>query len=198
MCIPGPVSWSGLGVCDSPECPRSRVIRSWGGRDPTAEGSGVRRQLVGFPRWVPWRVSPWWKSQGEPGAKQTLGGGTRDRQGAVLLAGLIKRKPGGFWGLLPQHFPPGSATGSHPPADGRVHLLPGAGKDSATAAEHPAQAVHPGSAPGMGQEEVGQSWLARVGMSLQFLGLRVGPSTLLSQGAEMFSFPWQGREPHST
>uniref|UniRef100_A0A674H8R7 Transcription factor AP-4 n=2 Tax=Passeriformes TaxID=9126 RepID=A0A674H8R7_TAEGU len=108
VCIPGPVSWSGLGVCDSPQCPRSRVIRSWGRRDPTAEGSGVRRQLVGFPRWVPWRVSPWWKSQGEPGAKQTLGGGTRDRQGAVLLAGLIRRRPGGPWGLLPQHFPPAS------------------------------------------------------------------------------------------
>lgn len=43
--------------------------------------------------------------------------------------------------------PPGSPAGGHPPADGGVHLLPGAGEDPATAAEHPAQAVHPGAAP---------------------------------------------------
>lgn len=45
-----------------------------------------------------------------------------------------------------------------------------------------------------GTGRLGQSWLARAGMLLQFLGLRVGPSTLLSQRVEMFPFPWQGRE----
>lgn len=79
---------------------------------------------------------------------------------------------GGLWGmpesLLPQRPPPDSPAGSHPPADGGVHLLPGAGEDSATAAEHPAQAVHPGSAClralGTGWEGMGQdspSWLRR-------------------------------------
>lgn len=36
-------------------------------------------------------------------------------------------------------------SGSHSPADGRVHLLPGAGEDPAPAAEHTAQALYPGS-----------------------------------------------------
>lgn len=103
-----------------------------------------------------------WGTWGEAHSRRRHQG----RQGAVLLAELIRRRPGGgHWGLLAQHAPSGSPTGSHPPADSRVHLLPGAGKDSATAAEHPAQAVHPGIAPGMGQEAMGQSWLARVGMS---------------------------------
>lgn len=138
-------------MCDSPQCPGSRVTQSWVRRGPHCRGDGVRRQPVRFPRWANWSISPWWKPQGEPGVKRTLGGDTKDRQGAALLAELIRRRPGGTLGsLLPQHAPPGSPTGSHPPADGRVHLLPGAGKDSATAAEHPAQAVHPGSAPGGG------------------------------------------------
>lgn len=79
VCISSLVSWSGLGVCDSPQCPGSRVRRGLHCR-------GMRRQLVGFLRWVNWRVSPAWKSQREPGEKQTLGGDTWDRQGAVLLA----------------------------------------------------------------------------------------------------------------
>lgn len=166
VCIPNPVSWSGVGVCDSPQRPGSRVTQSWVRRGPYCRGDGVRRQPVKFPRWVNWSISPWWKPQGEPGVKWTLGGDTKDRQGAALLAELIRRRPGGMLGsLLPQHAPPGSPTGSHPPADRRVHLLPGAGKDSATAAEHPAQAVHPGSALGVGQEGVGQSWLATEGTS---------------------------------
>uniref|UniRef100_A0A8C0FCT5 Transcription factor AP-4 n=1 Tax=Bubo bubo TaxID=30461 RepID=A0A8C0FCT5_BUBBB len=44
----------------------------------------------------------------------------------------------------PTHGRGEAQQGGHPPANGRVHLLPGAGEDSATAAEHPAQAVHPG------------------------------------------------------
>uniref|UniRef100_A0A8C7EXA9 Transcription factor AP-4 n=1 Tax=Neovison vison TaxID=452646 RepID=A0A8C7EXA9_NEOVI len=35
--------------------------------------------------------------------------------------------------------------GSHSPADGRVHLLPGAGEDQAPAAKHTAQALYPGA-----------------------------------------------------
>lgn len=34
--------------------------------------------------------------------------------------------------------------GGYPTADGRVHLLSGAGEDAATAAEHTAEALHPG------------------------------------------------------
>uniref|UniRef100_A0A8B9D1N1 Uncharacterized protein n=1 Tax=Anser brachyrhynchus TaxID=132585 RepID=A0A8B9D1N1_9AVES len=44
----------------------------------------------------------------------------------------------------PAHGRGEAQQGGHPPADGGVHLLPGAGEDPATAAEHPAQAVHPG------------------------------------------------------
>lgn len=45
---------------------------------------------------------------------------------------------------------------------------------------------------------MGQSWLAREGMSSQFLGVRAGPFTLISHRVEMFPFSWQGKEPHLT
>lgn len=45
VCIPSPVSWSGLGVCDSPQCPGSRVTCSWVRSEPRCRG--VRRQQGG-------------------------------------------------------------------------------------------------------------------------------------------------------
>lgn len=38
LCIPSLVSRSGLGVCDSPQCPGSRVTRSWVRREPHCRG----------------------------------------------------------------------------------------------------------------------------------------------------------------
>lgn len=56
-------------------------------------------------------------------------------------------------GRFGKHCQPGSLiflsllpSGSHSPANGRIHLLPGAGEDQASAAEHTAQALYPGSA----------------------------------------------------
>ncbi|KAI2576853.1 transcription factor AP-4 [Homo sapiens] len=45
----------------------------------------------------------------------------------------------------PPHRRREAQQGSHSPADSRVHLLPGAGEDQALAAEHTAQALHPGA-----------------------------------------------------
>ena len=116
------------------------------------------------------------------------------KEQCCCLLGREGARQEGDWGtpesLLPQRAPPGSPAGGHPPADGRVHLFPGAGEDSATAAEHPAQAVHPGSAclraPGMGREGMGQSWLAGEGTLSLFLGVGARPSALISWEVEMF------------
>uniref|UniRef100_G1TW97 Transcription factor AP-4 n=1 Tax=Oryctolagus cuniculus TaxID=9986 RepID=G1TW97_RABIT len=45
----------------------------------------------------------------------------------------------------PPHGRREAQQGSHSAADGRVHLLAGAGEDQALAAEHTAQALHPGA-----------------------------------------------------
>uniref|UniRef100_A0A452QME1 Transcription factor AP-4 n=1 Tax=Ursus americanus TaxID=9643 RepID=A0A452QME1_URSAM len=45
----------------------------------------------------------------------------------------------------PPHRRREAQQGSHSAADSRVHLLPGAGEDQALAAEHTAQALHPGA-----------------------------------------------------
>lgn len=145
-----------------------------------------------------WRVSPWWKSQGEPGEKQTLGGDTRDRQGAVLLAELIRRRPEGTLGspvsACPSWLPHRQPSSSRQPSTSS----PWSRKRLDYCSRTPSSSGSSRYCPRDGTGGVGQSWLTRAGKSLQFLGFGVGPSTLLSQRVEMFPFPWQGREPHST
>lgn len=142
-----------------------------------------------------WRVSPWWKSQGEPGEKQTLGGDTRDRQGAVLLAELIRRRPEGTLGspvsACPSWLPHRQPSSSRQPSTSS----PWSRKRLDYCSRTPSSSGSSRYCPRDGTGGVGQSWLTRAGKSLQFLGLGVEPSTLLSQRVKIFPFPWQGGEP---
>lgn len=66
--------------------------------------------------------------------------------------------------------------GSHSPADGGVHLLLGAGEDQASAAEHTAQALHPGSTrQGLpSPQHLPSSWLPLPGMGMSGLPTGLG------------------------
>lgn len=131
-----------------------------------------------------------WGAWGEAHSRRRHQG----RQGAVLLAELIRRRPGGNAGVSWLSMP----FLAHPQAA----ILQQTAEYIFSLEQEKTRLLQQNTQLKRFIQVLPQGWDRREwdnpgwpgwGCHLQFLGLRVGPSTLLSQRLEMFPFLWQGR-----